>query len=83
VPKTFLTNIKDSAIGPKEIRLPRSHPTRETNRRNDIDAGRVRNFLDAVKSRKDSTDPVEVGHSTDEGVNRVLQRPMRASWRLL
>lgn len=109
VPKTFPTNIKDSVIGPNEIHLPRSHPTRETNRRNDIDADHVRNFLDAVKSRKGPIDPVEVGHSTaslcilgniaqllkrkfawdpaaersaDEDVNRMLQRPMRAPWKL-
>jgi len=37
---------------------------RETNRRNDIDADHVRSFLDAIKSRKDPIDPVEVGHST-------------------
>ncbi|NLX99164.1 MAG: gfo/Idh/MocA family oxidoreductase, partial [Rhodopirellula sp.] len=108
-PKTFPTNIKDSVIGPNEIHLPRSHPTRETNRRNDIDADHVRNFLDAVKSRTDPIEPVEVGHSTaslcilaniaqllkrnftwdpaaerstDEEVNRMLQRPMRAPWKL-
>jgi len=109
VPKTFPTNIKDSVIGPHEIHLPRSNPTRETNRRNDIDADHVRSFLDAIKSRKDPIDPVEVGHSTaslcilgniaqllkrkfawdpaaerstDEDVNRMLQRPMRAPWKL-
>ena len=96
-------------IGPNEIHLPRSHPTRETNRRNDIDADHVRNFLDAVKCRKDPIEPVEVGHSTaslcilgniaqllkrkftwdpaaerstDDEVNRMLQRPMREPWKL-
>ena len=109
MPKTFPTHIKDSVIGPNEIHLPKSHPTRETNRRNDIDADHVRNFLDAVKSRTDPIEPVEVGHSTaslcilgniaqllkrkftwdptverstDEEVNRMLRRPMRAPWKL-
>lgn len=108
-PKTFPTNIKDSVIGPNEIHLPRSNPTRETNVRNDIDADHVRNFLDAVKSRKDPIEPVEIGHSTaslcilgniaqilkrkfawdpareqstDEEVNRMLRRTMRAPWKL-
>ena len=107
--RTFPTDIKDSVIGPNEIHLPKSHPTRETNRRNDIDADHVRNFLDAVKSRKDPIEPVEVGHgtaslcilgniaqllkrkftwdpanerSTDEDVNGMLSRPMRAPWKL-
>jgi predicted dehydrogenase len=61
---TFPENIKDSVIGPNEIHLPKSNPARETNVRNDIDADHVRNFLDAVKSRQDPIEPVEVGCST-------------------
>ncbi len=60
---TFPENIKDSVIGPNEIHLPRSTP-REENVRKYIDADHVRNFLDAVKSRQDPIEPVEVGHST-------------------
>ncbi len=59
---TFPTSIKDSVIGPNEIHLPHSNPARETDVRKEIDADHVRNFLDAVKSRKDPIVPVEVGY---------------------
>jgi predicted dehydrogenase len=62
--KTFPENLKDSVIGPNEIHLPRSNPAREENVRKHIDADHVRNFLDAVKSRHDPIEPVEIGHST-------------------
>ncbi len=62
--KTFPKNLKDTVIGPNEIYLPRSNPAREENVRKHIDADHVRSFLDAVKSRKDPIEPVEVGHST-------------------
>ena len=62
--KTFPENLKDSVIGPDEIHLPRSNPSREENVRKHIDADHVRNFLDAVKSRQDPIEPVEVGFST-------------------
>jgi len=62
--KTFPENLKDSVIGPDEIHLPRSNPAREENVRKHIDADHVRNFLDAVKSRQDPIEPVEVGLST-------------------
>ena len=62
--KTFPENLKDSVIGPNEIHLPQSNPSREENVRKHIDADHVRNFLDAVKSRKDPIEPVEVGFST-------------------
>jgi predicted dehydrogenase len=59
---TFPTHLKDSVIGPNEIHLPRSNPARETDVRKEIDADHVRNFLDAVKSRRDPIVPVEVGY---------------------
>ena len=62
--KTFPENLKDSVIGPNEIHLPRSNPARRENVRKHIDADHVRSFLDAVKSRQDPIEPVEVGHST-------------------
>lgn len=62
--KTFPENLKDSVIGPHEIHLPRSNPAREENVRKLIDADHVRNFLDAVKSRQDPIEPVEVGYHT-------------------
>ena len=62
--KTFPENLKDSVIGPNEIHLAQSNPSREENVRKHIDADHVRNFLDAVKSRQDPIEPVEVGHST-------------------
>ncbi len=61
---TFPENLKDSVIGPDEIHLPASNPARQSHVRNDVDADHVRNFLDAVKSRQDPIEPVEVGHRT-------------------
>jgi len=107
--KTFPENLKDSVIGPNDIHLPKSNPAREVDVRKDVDADHVRNFLDAVKSRKDPIEPVEIGHSTaslcilgaiaqrlkrkftwdpaaerstDEDVNRLLRRTMRAPWQM-
>jgi predicted dehydrogenase len=62
--KTSPENLKDSAIGPNEIHLPQSNPARQENVRKHIDADHVRSFLNAVKSRQDPIEPVEVGHST-------------------
>lgn len=61
---TFPEHLKDSVIGPQEIHLPKSNPARKENVRKHIDADHVRNFLDAVKSRQDPIEPVEIGHST-------------------
>jgi predicted dehydrogenase len=107
--KTFPENLRDAVIGPQEIHLPASNPARTKHVRKDVDADHVRNFLDAVKSRQDPIEPVEVGYrtaslcilgniaqilkrkftwdpvaerSTDEDVNRMLQRPMREPWKL-
>jgi predicted dehydrogenase len=57
-------SLKDSVIGPNEIHLPQSNPARQENVRQHIDADHVRNFLDAVQSRQDPIEPVEVGHRT-------------------
>ncbi len=77
--KTFPENLKDSVIGPNEIRLPKSNPAREDNIRKNIDADHVRNFLDAVKSRQDPIEPVEVGLSTSSlcilgSISQILKR---------
>lgn len=61
---TFPENLKDSVIGPNEIHLPVSNPAHTTHVRKDVDADHVRNFLDAVKSRQDPIEPVEIGHRT-------------------
>ena len=53
-----------SAIGQSEIHLPESVPgARERGNRYYV-PDHVRNFLDAVKSRKDPISPVEAGHHT-------------------
>lgn len=59
---TYPENLKDSVIGPDEIRLPVSNPEHTKHVRNHVDADHVRNFLDAVKSRQDPIEPVETGH---------------------
>jgi hypothetical protein len=61
---TFPASIKDSVIGPNEIHLPESNPAHPNPTRWEIDADHVRNFLDAVKSRKDPIEPVETGYRT-------------------
>ena len=53
-----------SAIGPNEIHLPQSVPGKLTTDYASVGAHHVRNFLDAVKSRRDPIEPVEVGHRT-------------------
>lgn len=63
--KTFPENVKDSVIGPNEIHLAQSNPARgNENVRKFIDADHVRNFLDAIKNRRDPIEPIEVGYST-------------------
>ena len=57
-------DIEDSVIGPDEIHLPKANPSRGETLRMHIDEDHVRNFLDAVKSRKDPIETVEIGHST-------------------
>jgi predicted dehydrogenase len=61
--------LKDSKIGPNELHLP-------------VSANHYRNFLDAVKSRKDPIEPVEVGHRTASlchlgNIAMVLHRKIR------
>jgi len=61
---TFPTEIKDSRIGPDEIHLPAGNAARQIHKRLHVDADHVRNFLDAVKTRKDPIEPIEAGHRT-------------------
>jgi len=57
-------SLKDAVIGPNEIRLPESIPGRPANDTRSSSDAHVRNFLNAVKSRKDPIEPVEIGHRT-------------------
>jgi predicted dehydrogenase len=60
-------SLKTSAIGPNEIHLPRSVEGRADNDpsfRRYLNPDHARNFIDAVKSRKDPINPIEVGHRT-------------------
>jgi len=60
--KTFPESLKTSALGPNEIHLPRSNPNRTQEAGQFHVPDHVRNFLDAVKSRRDPIAPVEIGH---------------------
>ncbi len=76
-------SLRDSVIGPDEIHLPMSNPARQKHVRDDVDADHVRNFLDAVKSRQDPIEPVEVGHRTASlcilgNISQLLKR--RFAW---
>jgi predicted dehydrogenase len=53
-----------SRIGPDELHLPVSNPQRTEESGKYHIADHVRNFLDAVKSRRDPVNPVESGHRT-------------------
>lgn len=60
----------ESAIGPNEERLP-------------VSDNHYRNFIDAVKSRVDPIEPVEVGHSTSTIChlgNIAMQLDRKISW---
>ncbi len=63
----LLTNppeIRDSVIGPDEIHLAVSNPDHTEHERDHVDADHARDFVQAVKHRRDPLEPVEVGHHT-------------------
>jgi len=60
--KTQPESLKTSPIGPGEIHLPVSNPSRTEEASKNHIPDHVRNFLDSVKSRQDPIAPVEVGH---------------------
>lgn len=62
--KSSNKSLKDSVIGPNEIHLPESVPGNPANDTRSSSDRHVRNFLSAVKSRKDPIEPVEIGHRT-------------------
>jgi len=55
-------SLKTSPIGPSEVHLPVSNPSRTEEASKNHIPDHVRNFLDSVKSRQDPIAPVEVGH---------------------
>jgi len=57
-------SLKTSVIGPNEIHLPVSNPERTQDSSKFYIPDHARNFLDAVKSRKDPIEPVEIVHRT-------------------
>ena len=58
-------SLKDSAIGSSEIHLPVANKDRGAQSMvSDWSFDHVRNFLDAIKSRQDPIEPVEIGHRT-------------------
>lgn len=62
--KTFPESLATSTIKPDEIHLPVSNPQRTEDASRNYIPDHVRNFIDAVKSRKDPIEPVEIGHRT-------------------
>jgi predicted dehydrogenase len=62
--QTHPESLKDSVIGPDEFHLPVSNPDRKENTLSKYLLDHVRNFLEAVKSRRDPIEPVEIGHRT-------------------
>lgn len=56
--------LADSAIGPNEIHLPQSNPARREHAFKYLSSDHVRNFLDAMRTRRDPVEPVEAGHRT-------------------
>jgi predicted dehydrogenase len=62
--KTGPESLKDSVIGPNEIHLPVSVPEEQSSKSGSHVLDHVRNFLNAVKSRQDPIEPVEIGHRT-------------------
>ena len=62
--KTSQESLKTTVIGPNEIHLGVSVPSRKEDVTRNYIPDHVRNFLDSVKSRKEPIEPVEVGHRT-------------------
>lgn len=62
--KTHPASLKTSPIGPNEIHLPQSNPDRIQEAGKFFIPDQARNFLDAIKSRRDPIASVEIGHRT-------------------
>ncbi len=62
--KTQPESLATTVIGPNEIHLPRSNPARETDVYGEYVRDQVRNFIEAVKTRRDPISPAEIGHRT-------------------
>jgi predicted dehydrogenase len=60
--KTHPESLKSVSPGPNDIRLEMSNPDRNEEASRYHIPDHVRNFLDAIKSRRDPVAPVEVGH---------------------
>jgi predicted dehydrogenase len=60
--KTHPASLRTSPIGPSEIHLPMSNPSRTEEASQHHVPDHVRNFLNSIKSRQDPIAPVEVGH---------------------
>jgi len=81
--QTQPASLAKSAIGPNEIHLPRSNPARSEEASKYHIPDHMRNFLAAVKSRRDPIEPVEVGHRTAPIChlgNIVMQLKRKLRW---
>ena len=61
---TYPESLKDSKIGPDEIHLPVSVPPEQASGSRNHCWDHARNFINAVKTRQDPIEPVEIGHRT-------------------
>jgi predicted dehydrogenase len=75
-------SLKSTVIGANEFRLPVSNPHRKVDSMKFYIPDHVRNFLEAVRSRQDPIEPVELGHRTATlchlgNIAMRLKRPIR------
>jgi hypothetical protein len=81
--KSEPASLARSVIGPNEIHLPVSNPARVAETAATRSHDHIRNFLDAIKSRRDPIEPVEVGHRTATIChlgNIVMQLKRKLRW---
>jgi hypothetical protein len=80
--KSSPASIAKSKIGPNEIHLPMSNPSRTEEASKNHIPDHVRNFLDCIRSRRDPISHVGIGHHTANichaaNIAMLLKRKLR------